>query len=400
MMLSERIAFLYQAVCAFFVISMMLDIKPIILATLYIMVFLAIYAVIASRPLRRITASLFPSSMTINPNPSRTGERVRVRASIAPIKKGLPAMIRLELGDLELVDGSKTWSGLLKGDPISLSFSVKSMDPGIKLIGPLKLALMDSLGVVVKELEIHPKMPIFFLEADKALSHPTSYSLSKHPSPGLSRSYFMGVDHEYRISQPQEIEPPARKIDWKRTAQRGDERIYLKLYDKLMRGDLMFGLGSGLDIILPDGVRLESRIVQDILAITLPHLREGSKIWLMRWIKGKGLTSSLIERSRVIEVLEAPKITYLIYVTRLIDEEEQKLLKRLSSEGALIKLILIDLGSDLLKISDEEWLKKLVDLERMRLKSRVDQLNIPYSMTSLELFGESLRRIMMYRRAL
>jgi hypothetical protein len=400
MMLSERITYFYQAASISFAISLMLSLQPLVVATLYLIIFTTIYALLASRSLKSISANLFTSSLIVNPNPSRAGDEVEVRAAVTLIRRRLPAIVRLDLEGLETVEGAKTWSGLLGDGEVSLDLAVKSMDPGIKFVGPLKIAVMDPLGVVVKELEAHPRIPVFIMEADRFPSHPLAYSSLSHPLIGLSRNQFIGVDHEYRISQLQEVEAPARTIDWRKTAQRDDGRVYVKLYDRLMKGDLVLGIGSGLEIILPNGSKVYSRVVQGILAIALPHLEEGSRIWLIRWSESGKPSTLLVEKSRVIDVPEIPSIKSIIYVTRLIDERESAFLKRLSSQGIMVKLILIDLGADLLEISREEWVRRAADLEMRRLLEGVKALDMPYAVAGLENFGECLRRTLTYRRAI
>jgi len=399
MMLSERIAYFYQAASISFAISLMLNLQPIIVLSLYLMIFTTIYALLASRGLKNISPNLFISSVTVNPNPSKTRDEVEIRATVTSFKKGLPAIIRLDLDGLEAVRGARTWSGLLGNGEASIDLVVRSEDPGIKFAGPLKIAVMDPLGVIVKELEIHPRIPVFIMEADRLPGHPSAYSSLSYPLIGFSKNQFIGVDHEYRISQLQESEAPAKIIDWKKTAQRDDGRVYVKLYDRLMKGDLAFGIGSGLEIILPNGLKVYSEIVQGILAIVLPHLEEGSRIWLIRWSESGEPSTLRVEKSRVIDIPGIPSIKSLIHITRLIDERESAFLKKLSSHGVTVKLILTDLGEDLLEISGEEWIRRTVDLEMRRLLEKVKSLDTPYTVTSLKDFGECLRRILTYRRA-
>lgn len=397
MMLNGRVAYMYQVASIAFAVSIMLDIRPIAALTLYLILFTGIYTVLASRTLKNLSPKSFPSSIKVIPNPSIVGEEVNVEVGVASSRDGIRAIIRLDLDGLELAKGSRTWSGLLKKGETTFSLSVRSMEPGLKLIGPLRIALMDPLGVIVKEFEVHSKVPIFFLEHDKAPGYPSAYSSSSSPSPGFLREQFVGADYEYRVSCPQQTELPAKMIDWRRTAQR-DEEVYVKLYDRLVKGDLVFGIGSGLEIVLPDGSRVDSMIIQVILTEALPHIKEGSRVWLMRWERNKKFTAFLLEKSRVAEVPNIPRIRSMIYVTRALDHEELDLLKDLISKGAVIKLVLINLGTDILKISREKWVQELVDLEAKRLENRVSGLGINYTLTSLEEFNETLRRVLAYRR--
>ena len=396
MMLSDRIAYFYQAASISFVITIMLNLQPIALASLYIMVFISIYAILASKCLKNTSAELFASSIALSPNPSSIGDEVSVSATITPPKISLPAIIKLDLGELKLLEGSNTWSGLLN-DEISLSFSIKSSDPGIKTIGPLRIAVMDPLGILVKELEIHHKVPLFILENIRAFTSPSACHSTAYPSPGFSHSQLIGINYEYETSQPIEAEPPARIIDWRRTAQY--DEVYIKSYSKLRKGDLIFGMGSGLNIILPNGLKVSSKIMEEILIMALPHLDIGSKILLMKWDDGEGVfTASLIEKHGLIELHHPPRVNLIIHVTRLIDERELIHLKELISQGALIKLILVNLGTDISKMITEEWIMELADFERRRLESMTDELGIPYVMSGLEELGECLKRILSYRR--
>ncbi|MEM4498236.1 MAG: hypothetical protein QW692_05370 [Nitrososphaerota archaeon] len=398
MMLSERIAYLYQAAVISFAISMVLNLQPIAALTLYLMIFITVYTALASRFLKSISAQLFSSSITVSPNPSRVGDKIKIRAIVTSTKKDIPAIIKLGLKELNIVDGSNTWSGFLREGGVLLDFVASSEDPGIKIVGPLKIAVMDPLRVIVRELEIHHGIPVFVLETDEVPIQPSAYSSSAHPTPGFSRDQFIGIDYEYRTSLPQQAEHSARMIDWRRTAQITDEKIYVKFYDKLVRGDFAFGIGSGLEIILPGGMRISSKIIQDILMVLLPHLQEGSRVWLMKWSEDDGFLTSLLEKSRIIEVTHIPRMKLMIHITRLTNEKELAALRELNSRGIAIKLILVNLGEDLLRIRDTKWIRNVVDIEKRRLEDKVRILRVPYIMTSLEDFSETLRRILAYRR--
>lgn len=398
-MLTERAAYFYQVATIAFAFSMMMNLRPIAALTLYLILFMATYTLLASRSLKNLSPQHFPSSIIVDPNPSKTRNKIRITANIISPKKNFQAIVKVDLGGLELVEGSKTWSGSLKDREISLKLSAKSTDPGIKFVGPVKIAIMDPLGIVVKELEVHDRIPVFLLEHDELIGHSSAYSSPVRPSPGFSKEQFVGANYEYRISQPQADEPPAKLIDWRKIAQRDDESIYVKLYDKVTRGDMIFGVGSGLEIDLPNGLKPDSKIVQDILTMLLPHIREGSRVWLMKWIDGK-FTTFLIEKSRIIEVSQIPKARYMIHITRLIDDGELLFLRGLISQGIMINLILIDLGVELLKLSKKEYVVRAADLEMRRLGDIVKKLELPCTITSLEDFGGELRRILDRRRTI
>ena len=406
-MLDSRIAYIYQVSVIFFALSLILNLKPIIITTLYIMIFTTVYVLLASKELRRISRDDLASLIIANPNPAIAGHDVRVRGIIT-LRRGerIPMEVKIDSGDLNIVDGSNKWIGVLSGgDEVSIEFMVRSDDVGMRFIGPLKVAIFDRLGILVREFEIHPRTPILFLRSSKLIIQPTTPSRSKHPSPGLSRNPFTGLEYEYRISVPATRELHARKIDWRRVARSEDDEVYVKEFDKLRRADIAICIGSGLDLELPDGRLVEAEALQQALRITLSHIREGSRIWLIKYLGLRNFVSALLGHGlfglRLIEVEEVPASLFMIYLTRLIDSGEIESIRWLmESKQADLRAIVLNLGRELMKYYDREHALRIIEIEDRRLRSEADKIRIKYSITDLDGLQETFRRLLSYRRGI
>ena len=405
MMLNKRALYIYQVSATFFLISLILNLQPIIITTLYIMTFIALYVIAASRELKKISKEDFISILSTSPNPAAINHEVKIKGSISLRKwRKLPVKIEIDSGDLYLVRGSNAWTGALSaGRKISMEFTAKSDDVGIRFIGPLRVAVFDPLGILVKEFETHPRTAILFLKSSKLISQPIARSRSRYPSPGLSKNPFIGIEHEYRISLPEIHEPQARRIDWKKVARSVEGEVYVKQFDKLKRTDLAIFIGSGFDLELPDNGIVEAEIIQQTLLVTLSHIREGARIWLAKYLgEGKFATALLGYGSfglKLIEAEDIPRNLQIIYLTRFIDEDEITAIKQLM-ESRRIDLILIavNLGGELIKYYGREYALKIIEAEDKRLRLNADQIGFQYSITDIERLQETLRRLLSFKR--
>ena len=163
-MLNKRAVYIYQISATFFLMSLILSLQPIMITTLYIMTFITLYVIAASRELKKVSKEDFVSILSVNPNPATINYEVRVKGSIFLRKwRKLLVKIEIDLGDLHLVRGSNVWTGALSaGKEVLVEFAARSDDIGIRFIGPLRAAVFDPLGILVREFEIYPRTAILF----------------------------------------------------------------------------------------------------------------------------------------------------------------------------------------------------------------------------------------------
>ncbi|RLG08786.1 MAG: hypothetical protein DRN68_03040 [Thaumarchaeota archaeon] len=404
-MLNKRAVYIYQISATFFLMSLILSLQPIMITTLYIMTFITLYVIAASRELKKVSKEDFVSILSVNPNPATINYEVRVKGSIFLRKwRKLLVKIEIDLGDLHLVRGSNVWTGALSaGKEVLVEFAARSDDIGIRFIGPLRAAVFDPLGILVREFEIYPRTAILFLESSKLISQPILHSKSRHPSPGLSKDSFVGMEHEYRISLPEIHEPQAKRIDWKKIARSVEEEVYVKQFDKLKRADLVICIGSGFDIELPDNGTVEAKILQQVLLVTLSHIMEGTRIWLAKYLGDGKFATTLLGYSsfglKLIEAKDIPRNLQMIYLTRFIDDSEIDAIKQLIESRQIDPIVIaINLGEELLKYHGREYASKILEVEDRRLRLNADQLGLRYSVTDIEKLQETLRRIISFRR--
>ncbi|RLI42252.1 hypothetical protein DRO64_06550, partial [Candidatus Bathyarchaeota archaeon] len=224
-----------------------------------------------------------------------------------------------------------------------------------------------------------------------------------YPSPGLSKNPFVGLEHEYRISLPEIHEPQARRIDWRRVARSAGEEVYVKQFDKLKRADLAIFIGSGFDIELPDDGIVEAEILQQVLLVTLSHIREGTRIWLTKYLGGGEFVTALLGYSsfglKLMEAEDIPRNLRVIYLTRFIEDDEIDVIKQLMRSRSLDPiLIAINLGGELIKYYGRERALKIIEAEDRRLRLNADRTGLQYSITDIEGLQETLRRLLSFRR--
>ena len=189
----------------------------------------------------------------------------------------------------------------------------------------------------------------------------------------------------------------------KKVARSVEGEVYVKQFDKLKRTDLAIFIGSGFDLELPDNGIVEAEIIQQTLLVTLSHIREGTRIWLAKYLgEGKFATALLGYCSfglKLIEAEDIPRNLQIIYLTRFIDEDEITAIKQLM-ESRRIDLILIavNLGGELIKYYGREYALKIIEAEDKRLRLNADQIGLQYSITDIERLQETLRRLLSFKR--
>lgn len=349
-MLTKNAARVFQVSTIFLLLALILSSPALILSSLLPMLFIAFYAFLAWRRLRRIESNIFTTSLTASPNPVLVNSDVRVKLVIALRKDlELPIEAHVETWGLE-TSGKPEWRGVLKKDVEAVAeFKVRSSEIGVRLLGPVFITLKDRLGVAVRELEVHPPLPLLILFEALRLRAPAALQVSsRSPAPGLAENPFIGVPEEYRLSLPQTQEQPARLVDWRRTARSGGEELYVREYDRLRRGEVAFGVGEGLRVEVPGMGIAEQLVLQPLLQIVLVHLKAGSSPWLLAYSgRGRFAASPLLQSPEGIVLGQPrempPRGSLVVYVTRLIDPLEAEALSRLSKLTSL-RLLLLDLG--------------------------------------------------------
>lgn len=349
-MLTKNAARVFQASTIFLLLALIISSPALIISSLLPMIFTAIYALLAWRRLRRIKPDVFATSLIASPNPALTDSDVRVRLVIALRRDlELPIEAQVETWELETL-GKPGWSGVLKrGVDAVADFKVRSSEMGVKLLGPVFIALKDRLGVTVREVEVHPPLPLLFLSEALRLRAPTTVQVSsRSPAPGLMENPFIGMPEDYRLSLPQTYEQPARLIDWRRTARSGGEEIYVREYDRLRRGEVVFGVGGGLGVEVPGRGVAEQLVLQPLLQAALAHLKAGSSPWLLAYSGEGRFTASPLLKSPEGIVLgqpqkSPPRSSLVVYVSRLTDPQEAEALSKLSKLVSL-RLLLLDVG--------------------------------------------------------
>ena len=328
MMLTKNLARTYQSLAFTLAFSLILNMPTLILASLTFMVFIAVYSTLAWRKIRRITPNTFNVVVSVSPNPASRGGRVRVRMTLSPgLGKPVPLEVYALLHDVRLLEGSNRWEGIVD-DEMTMEFSVTSDVVGLRVLGPFYAAVKDGMGFVVKEMEIHPPIPLLILsEAPWINVPPTSQTLVGAPSPGHSKTPFMGSRDDYRVSLPQDQPLTMRDVDWRRTARSGGEEIYVKEYDRRRKSNIVFGIGTGIGDI-------EERVLTEILYLAYLHIIEGSNPWIMFYVGGGRIAAAPLIRGLVGLSVEKPGNPpsggISLYISRLTDVEEVKALKELS----------------------------------------------------------------------
>ncbi len=349
-MLTKNAARVFQVSAIFLLLALILASPALILSSLLPMVFTALYALLAWRRLRRIEPDIFATSLIASPNPALVNSDIRVKLVVALRRDlELPIEAQVETWELE-TSGKPGWRGVLrKGVEAVADFKVRSSEIGVRLLGPVFIALKDRLGVAVRELEVHPPLPILILSEALRLRAPAALQVSsRSPAPGLAENPFIGMPEEYRLSLPQTQEQPARLIDWRRTARSGGEELYVREYDRLRRGEVVFGVGGGLRVEVPGMGVAEQLALQPLLQIALAHLKAGSSPWLLAYAgRGEFTASPLLQSPEGVVLGQPqgmpPRGSLVVYVTRLIDPLEAEALSRLSKLTSL-RLLLLDLG--------------------------------------------------------
>ncbi len=373
MKLTKNIVRTYQSIAFILAFSLILNMPILILASLSLMIFIAVYSTLAWRRIKRITPNMFDVVVNASPNPASRGSKVKVRLTVKPNIQGrVPIELYVALHDVRLLEGSERWEGVVN-DEVCMEFSATSDSVGLKVLGPFYTVVKDGMGFVVKEMEIHPPIPLLFLsEAPWINVPPTSQTLAGFPSPGHSKTPFMGLRDDYRVSLPQNQPLTIRDIDWRRTARSGGEEIYVKEYDRRRKSDIIFGMGTGIG-------EIEEQVLTEILHLAYIHLIEGSNTWIMFYAGGGRMVAAPLIRGLTGISVEKPGNPPIggisVYVSRLMDMEEIKALREMSK---VMDLRVIIPSSSMDEVS----------------QSKASRAGLRFSVVDMDDFSSALARIL------
>lgn len=372
----------------------------VILPPLLFMLFILFYALISARGLRRVSPDWFTHTLNVSPNPAIAGENVKVELALR-LRQGeeLPIEVKVEGEGLNFVEGSASLRSVARANQyLSTVFAVTSQQVGIRSLGPVRLAVKDRMEILVKELEIPVSAPVIFLSTPQRLPIPvTAHVASGIHAPGYSRDPIIGLEEDYRISLPQASTPEARTVDWRRLARTGGDETYVKEFDRRRSAEIIYGLGSGLEIEIPGKGMVQQLTLDLLLQIIFIQLKEGSRPWLIQHMGGGKFSAARLfygERGlRVGGHEELPKQGLLIYLTRMIDHEEQEdLAKLVSGRRASAKILLLNLSNEVGRELSSDDAKRLRQREEARLREAVAKLDVWHSIVDLDSLPEALDR--------
>jgi hypothetical protein len=372
----------------------------VILPPLFFILFILFYALIAARGLRRVSPDWFFHTLTASPNPAVAGENVKVELALR-LRHGeeLPVDVKVESEGLSMVEGSQQLRSLARPNQyLSMVFAVTSRQVGIRNLGPVRLAVKDRLEAIVRELELPLSAPIVFLSAPQRLPISiTARVASRIHAPGYSRDPIVGLEEDYRISLPETSSPEARSVDWRRLARTGGDETYVKEFDRRRSAEILYGLGSGLDIDVPGKGTVQQLALDLLLQIIFVQLREGSRPWLFqRMAGGKFSAARLFYGERGLRVggsEDLPRQGLLIYLTRMTDRQEEiDIAKLVAGRKASTKILLLNLSSEAGRGLSSDDAEKLQQREGERLREAVARLGVWHSIVDLDSLPEALDR--------
>ena len=372
----------------------------VILPPLFFILFILFYALIAARGLRRVSSDWFFHTLTASPNPAVAGENVKVELALR-LRHGeeLPVDVKVESEGLSMVEGSPSLRSVARPNQyLSMVFAVTSRQVGIRSLGPVHLAVKDRLEAIVRELELPLSAPIVFLSAPQRLPISiTARVASRIHAPGYSRDPIVGLEEDYRISLPETSSPEARSVDWRRLARTGGDETYVKEFDRRRSAEILYGLGSGLDIDVPGKGNVQQLALDLLLQIIFIQLREGSRPWLFqRMAGGKFSAARLFYGERGLRVggsEDLPRQGLLIYLTRMTDRQEEiDIAKLVAGRKASTKILLLNLSSEAGRGLSSDDAEKLQQREGERLREAVAGLDIWHSIVDLDSLPEALDR--------
>lgn len=395
MKLTRQAARVYQGSAIIFAVSLILFPHPaLILAPLFLMTLLTLLAVVASPELRKIPEKALRASVDVSPNPVPIGEEVRFEVCVElRTPRRWRAEVEAVFGEgLRVLDGGSAEGFLGEGERLTLSLRALGVKPGIAGPGKLKLVVKDALGVLARELEAPLPIPVIILENLGRLSvPPAAPTVKAYPSPGHVRNSFTGSEEEYRGSVKNGGGQPTRRLDWRRIARADGWELYVREYEKRRSADVVFGVGSGLNLLLPKIGYLDAHLIQLLIKTALTHLREGSRPWLMFYREGKLLFMRLLFGRGELRLGEAetPRGGLLLHLTRLTDPREHVLLRDLlNSAGFRATILLLSLKEEIERFLDPN----LAHRELLRLEQAAREVGGRCRETTLGRLEEELKR--------
>lgn len=396
MRLTQKASRLYQYTVLFFsTIALILFNHPtIFLASIFIILTLTLYTLKGIWEIKKLNGGSFEASMSVTPNVLTIGDKSRIRTYLeSKLDDKLKVEVHVPLSEgLRLDSGEAGWSGILGSrDSVIFEFTIRVEKPGLLEVGPLQVVAMDDLELVCKIIDLEVSGIMYSFEEPVIFRGVATSPLPVGFNyPGYTLHPFIGVAEEYRESV-QGYGISLRGIDWRRTARTEGEEVYIKEYSKRRATDIIFGLGTGLDLDIPYFGNVLNWITQTAISCALYYLREASRIWMLNYNNGKPVTAQL--RLSYGELISrkglAPSGGLLIYVSRLLEREELNLLEKyLRKRGFRVNTLLIDLSDVVSKIVDET----VLDYESERLRRVASRIQGPVEIVEIRDFANSLKR--------
>ncbi|MGQ9542766.1 MAG: hypothetical protein ACUVTM_01570 [Candidatus Bathyarchaeia archaeon] len=311
----------------------------------------------------------------------------------------IPVEVTVRTDGLELVEGSNTLNGVAEVDSgLVLEFGVTSRAAGLRSLGPIVIAAKDKMGLLVKDMPLpNVTYMIFLAEPHRVPASLTRYIPTGLSGPGLSKDPYTGLEDDYRISLPSVFTPNARAIDWKRLAKTDGDEPYVKEFDRRRSANMIYGLGSGLDIHIPKIGFVYELVLTLILQLILEQLKEGSQTWLFQQAPDGGFNFARVLYSGgelKVEGAEAlPSSGRIIYLSRMIVDGELDDVARLTStmKGEATTLLL-NISGEVGGLIPSGIAERLMLNEERRLKDLAVKSNVRFSLVELDSLPEVLRR--------
>jgi|GEM_PF-4413713 len=401
MRLSRTYARIYQYSSFLLVYSIVMASHPIItLATLFFIIYITSYTVLASRDLHDVSSEWFSSSITVTPTLALVGGKAIVKL-ILKLKRRLKIPIEITVGidGLELAGGSNTSSVVTDvGNDVILVFEVTSRVAGIHKLGPVMIGAKDRMGLLVKEISLPTVAYVIFLDESRRIPPSTTgYVSSGLSEPGLSRHPYTGLEDDFRISLPSAFTPTAKLIDWKRLAKTGGDEIYVKEHDRRRSVNMIYGLGSGFDIYIPGKGSVHGLVINLILQSILEQIKEGSQIWLLQQTSDAKFFFARVaydEAGLRLEGAETlPRHGRIFYLSRMVvDGENDDVSELISAVKGDAIILLLNVSSEVGRILPGHLAERVKVEEERRLIDLAARLNIRCCLTALDSLPEALRR--------
>lgn len=401
MKLTRRALRTYQYTAVFFsTVSLIFINHPTIFLTpVLILLTLTLYILRSIWSLKKINERDFNVFLTVSPNIVSVGDKSKVRLyAETNLNDRLKIDINVSISEgLRVESGEASRSDVIsRKNSIVLEIIVKAQKSGSLEVGPIEIVVKDDLELVCKVINIESTVMIYSFEEPMRARGVVLTTLPAGLNyPGYTLHPFIGINEEYRESIESE-QHSLKNIDWRRTARRDGEEVYIKEYDKRRSSDIIIGFGSGLDLEIPPYGNVLNWIMQVSISYALHYLREGSRIWLLNYNDGRPAITQIRLKYGELTLREksVPTGGYLLYISRLIDSEELNILREyLMNNDFRMKILLIDLLDEASGLLED----RVIGNEARRLDKTSSILRESVTIVKLRDFINSFKRALAAR---